>query len=150
VEQSEQTRLGRGFYETHVLLSEAIAQTARAVAAFARTAREQGAASVRVLATSAARDAVNRASLIDAIERASGLKVEIISGEQEAELVFRGVATDPNLHGRKLLILDVGGGSTEFIVGAGKHHQFSQSFDIGLSACWRDCGRPIHRPLRIW
>ena len=84
-----------------------------------------------MLATSAARDAVNRASLIEAIERASEVKVEIISGEQEAELVFRGVATDPQLDGRRLLILDVGGGSTEFIVGAGKHHQFSESFDIG-------------------
>ena len=131
LEQSEQTRLGRGFYETHVLLSDAIAQTARAVAAFTRAAREHGASAVRVLATSAARDAVNRANLIDAIEQASGLKVEIISGEEEAELVFRGVITDPKLDGRKLLILDVGGGSTEFIVGAGKHHQFRQSFDIG-------------------
>jgi len=131
LEQSEQTRLGRGFYETHVLLSDAIGQTAKAVATFAQMAREHGASAVRVLATSAARDATNRASLIDAIEGASGLKVEIISGEQEAELVFRGVATDPKLDGRRLLILDVGGGSTEFIVGAGKHHQFRQSFDIG-------------------
>jgi len=131
IEQSEQTRLGRGFYETHVLLSDAITQTARAVAAFARRAQEHGASPVRVLATSAARDAVNRASLIEAIERASEVKVEIISGEQEAELVFRGVATDPQLDGRRLLILDVGGGSTEFIVGAGKHHQFSESFDMG-------------------
>jgi len=131
VEQSEQTRLGRGFYETHVLLSEAITQTARAVAAFERMAREHGASSVRVLATSAARDAVNRTALLEAIEKTSDVKVEIISGEEEAELVFRGVATDPKLDGRRLLILDVGGGSTEFIVGAGKHHQFSQSFDIG-------------------
>jgi exopolyphosphatase/guanosine-5'-triphosphate,3'-diphosphate pyrophosphatase len=84
-----------------------------------------------VIATSAARDAVNRETLIQAIELGSGLKVEIVSGEEEAELVFRGVATDPILHGRKLLILDVGGGSTEFIVGEGRHHKFCQSFSIG-------------------
>ena len=59
------------------------------------------------------------------------MKVEIVSGEDEAEMVFRGVATDAALQGRKLLILDVGGGSTEFIVGEGKHHQFRQSFDVG-------------------
>jgi exopolyphosphatase/guanosine-5'-triphosphate,3'-diphosphate pyrophosphatase len=131
LEQSEQTRLGRGFYETHLLLSEAIAHTAEAVAKFAKLAREHRAASIRVIATSAARDAVNRATLLQAIEKASDLKVEIISGEDEAQLVFRGVATAPELQGHKLLILDVGGGSTEFILGEGKHHQFRKSFDLG-------------------
>jgi len=130
-EKSEQTRLGRGFYETHLLLPEAIVLTARAVSEFARTARDLGASSTRVIATSAARDAINRASLIEAIQKGCGLTVEIISGEAEAEMVFRGVATDPTLRGRRLLILDVGGGSTEFIVGEGEHHQFRQSFDIG-------------------
>jgi len=130
-ELSEQTRLGRGFYETHLLLPEAIALTAKAVSEFAHAARDLGASSTRVIATSAARDAVNRASLIEAIQNASALQVEVVSGEVEAELVFRGVATDPALRGKKLLILDVGGGSTEFIVGEGEHHQFRQSFDIG-------------------
>jgi len=131
LEESEQTRLGRGFYDTHVLLPDAMAQTARAVTRFTEAARAHGASSVRVIATSAARDAVNRDTLIQAIEQASGLKVELISGQEEAELVFRGVATDPKLHGGKLLILDVGGGSTEFILGGGKHHQFCQSFPLG-------------------
>jgi exopolyphosphatase/guanosine-5'-triphosphate,3'-diphosphate pyrophosphatase len=57
--------------------------------------------------------------------------VEIISGDQEAEWVYRGVTTDEQLHGRRVLILDVGGGSTEFVLGDQDHHSFRQSFHIG-------------------
>ena len=130
-EESKQTRLGQGFYETHRLQSEPIVKTARAVANFAERGRELNAASIRVIATSAARDAVNARDLVSAIESASGVKVEIISGEQEAEWVFRGVTTDTQLTGLPLLLLDVGGGSTEFILGQGSQMHFRQSFPIG-------------------
>ena len=73
-EESRQTRLGRGFYETRRLQSEPIAYSANAVADFARTAHQHGTRSIRVIATSAARDAVNPEDLISAIESASGLK----------------------------------------------------------------------------
>ncbi len=131
LEESGQTRLGRGFYETHRLLPEAIARTAGVVTQFAATARRMNAASVRVVATSAARDAVNPEELTAAIEKASGLKVEIISGEQEADWAFQGVTTDPGLAKQPLLLLDVGGGSTEFILGCGEHKHFRQSFPLG-------------------
>src|SRR5580765_8550874 len=68
-EESKQTRLGRGFYETHRLQSEAIEATAKAVAQFSETARKYEAASVRVIATSAARDAVNSSELCSAIKK---------------------------------------------------------------------------------
>jgi len=131
LEKSEQTRLGRGFYETHFLQRSAIDQTAEAVADFAAQARQWEAGAIRLIATSAARDAVNQDELVRALQRASELKVEIISGQQEAEYVFRGVTTDPNLKGKRLLILDVGGGSTEIILGEGDHHTFQQSFPMG-------------------
>ena len=118
-EESKQTRLGKGFYETRRLQPEALACTAEAVWEFAETAREKNAVSIRVIATSAARDAVNPADLTASIERASGLKTEIISGAREAEWVFQGVTTDAELAKLPLLLLDVGGGSTEFILGHG-------------------------------
>jgi len=130
-EESCQTRLGRGFYETHRLQPEAIAHTAQAVWEFASIAREKNTAAIRVIATSAARDAVNPGDLTSVIERTSGLGVEIISGEQEAEWAFQGVATDPELGRSPLLLLDVGGGSTEFIVGRGEHKHFARSFPLG-------------------
>jgi exopolyphosphatase/guanosine-5'-triphosphate,3'-diphosphate pyrophosphatase len=130
-EDSKQTRLGRGFYETRVLQAEPIESTAKAVAQFAKTAREWKAVSIRVIATSAARDAVNPQDLHSAIEVAAGLKVEIISGELEADWVFRGVTTDPELARHPLLLLDVGGGSTEFILGHGVRKDFRHSFPLG-------------------
>ena len=131
LERSTQTRLGQSFYETHLLQPKAIEQTAQAVTAFAALASEWQPATTRLIATSAARDAKNQEQLISALQDESGLKVEIISGEEEAELVFRGIATDQNLHGHPLLILDVGGGSTEFILGSGCHHSFRKSFPLG-------------------
>jgi len=130
-ELAEQTRLGRGFYENQLLQPEAIAATSKAVAAFSAMAHELGAVSVRVFATSAARDARNPDALTRAIQVASGLAVEIISGEQEAEWAFRGAGTDAALSREPVLLLDVGGGSTEFILGQGEHKHFRQSFAIG-------------------
>lgn len=130
-EESRQTRLGKGFYETHRLQPEPIARTAEAVWEFAATARERSAVAIRVIATSAARDAVNPRDLTDAIERASGLKTEIISGAREADWAFRGVTTDPELAKSPLLLLDVGGGSTEFILGFGSKKSFAHSFPLG-------------------
>ncbi len=130
-EESRQTRLGKGFYESNRLQPEAVARTAEAVWEFAEIARDKSAASIRVIATSAARDAVNPADLTSAIERAAGLKTEIISGAREAEWVFQGVATDAELATQPLLLLDVGGGSTEFILGRGAKKSFARSFPLG-------------------
>lgn len=131
VEQAKQTRLGKGFFETHRLQPEPIARTAQAVSEFAAQARGQGAVSIRVIATSAARDAVNGAELASAIQEAAGLTVEIISGDQEADLGFQGVSTDPALAASPLLLLEVGGGSTQFILGEGGRKLFRQSFRLG-------------------
>lgn len=130
-EESEQTRLGRGFYETRQLQPEAIQDTLRVVEKFQATARSLGASWIRVLATSAVRDARNPGDLIERVERVTGLRVEVISGDQEAEWVYRGVTSDSSLHGRRLMILDVGGGSTEFVLGEGEHRQFQESFPLG-------------------
>ena len=130
-EESRQTRLGRGFYQTNRLQPETIAHTAEAVWEFAETAREKNTDSIRVIATSAARDAVNPMDLTSSIFRASGLKTEIISGAREAEWAFRGVTTDPELARQPLLLLDVGGGSTEFILGHGEEKSFAHSFPLG-------------------
>ena len=130
-EQSKQTRLGRGFYETHQLQAEAIFSTAEAVERFAAQASGLQAENIRVIATSAARDAINAVDLLEAIQASSGLPVEIISGEQEADWVFQGVASDPKLAGLPLLIIDVGGGSTEFILGQGNQQYFRNSFRLG-------------------
>ena len=130
-EESRQTRLGKGFYATHRLQPEAVAHTAAVVWEFVQVARERNTDAIRVVATSAARDAQNPGDLTAAIERAADVKVEIISGDREAELVFQGVTSDAKLAKQPLLLLDVGGGSTEFILGHGMQKHFAESFPVG-------------------
>jgi exopolyphosphatase/guanosine-5'-triphosphate,3'-diphosphate pyrophosphatase len=155
-ESAEQTRLGRGFYETHILQPDVIKATATAVAEFAKQARELGAATVRVFATSAARDAKNPQDLLAAVKQTSGLDIEIISGEEEADWAFRGVTSDPQLAREPILLLDVGGGSTEFILGQGEHKHFRQSFPLGavrLMEMWPHSDPPKPAELngtRLW
>jgi len=130
-EESQQTRLGHRFYESGRLQAEAIAATANAAAAFAATARQCRATSMRVIATSAAREAVNAAELKAAIEQASGLKLELISGDQEAMWGFQGVTTDAPFADVPLMLLDVGGGSTQITSGRGGQVAFEASYPIG-------------------
>lgn len=131
LERSEQTRLGAGFYTDHRLRSENIAATARVVAEFAALARGQGATATRVIATSAAREAVNAGELLSAIHEASGLRTEVISGEQEAEWVYQGATLGLAAADHLLLVMDLGGGSTEFILGHGGHQSARCSVQLG-------------------
>ena len=130
-EISRQTRLGAGFYGTQKLQRSAIALTAEAVAEFHASAAKLGASSIRVIATSAARDARNADELIEAVRQRTGLEMEILSGDMEAEWTFRGVTSNPSLAQSPVLILDVGGGSTEFIVGDQAVPQFRSSYSLG-------------------
>src|SRR5688500_15262754 len=130
-ESSHQTRLGQGFYDSHMLQPGAIDATAKAVADFVNEAQPWNPATIKVIGTSAARDAVNKDQLLNAIEAASGIAVTVISGEQEADWAYKGVTSDPQLAARNLLVMDLGGGSTEFILGAGGKRLFAESFPLG-------------------
>lgn len=131
LEESKQTRLGQGFYPAHVLQPGPIALTAKAVAEFAAKSAELGAPNPKVIATSAVRDAQNRTQLISAVLQASGLEVRVITGEEEADYGFKGVTSDPRLAKEPLLLLDVGGGSAEFILGQHNTKHFARSFQLG-------------------
>ena len=116
-ERSEQTRLGRGLYESRRLSAEGIAATAAVLADYRARADGLGVGRFRVLATSAAREAENSDALSKAVLQAAGVSLEIIPGDREAALVYRGVCSQGDRTGRSTLAVDVGGGSTEFIVG---------------------------------
>ena len=130
VHKGEQTRLGRAVFDTGRLLPEAISDTARVVSAFAARAKEEGAETVRVLATSAVREAGNSDQLA-AVIAVSGLELEIIDGQTEAELVLRGVRSLPDLAEGPLAIIDVGGGSTELLVADTTVLRLQHSFPLG-------------------
>jgi exopolyphosphatase/guanosine-5'-triphosphate,3'-diphosphate pyrophosphatase len=129
-ERMEITRLGRGVDRTRRLSEAALEATLEAVGRFAALAREFGAHEVLATATSAARDADNGHLLVDGAA-ALGVPVEIIAGEREARLSWRAVAGDFSPGGEPLAVVDIGGGSTEVIVGAGADYAFRHSFDVG-------------------
>jgi exopolyphosphatase/guanosine-5'-triphosphate,3'-diphosphate pyrophosphatase len=102
-----------------VIAHETVARLAESVAAHVRVARDHGARDVRTVATAAIRSAANRRELCQAVQRAAGVEVEVLSGEEEAGLAFDGaVATlgEPRPDGL-LGVIDVGGGSSELVAG---------------------------------
>lgn len=109
------THLGEGWTDTRMLKPEAIERVASTVGGFSAEARRLGAEHIVAYATSAARDAVNGDEFLDACER-SGLRPGIIAGEREAALSFAGATYE--LEGEDILVVDVGGGSTELVLGS--------------------------------
>jgi len=112
------TRLGQGVDETGGLAHEALQRTLSVIATFTRRARALHAGRIRVGATAAVRDASNRDELERRIRELAGSDLEVITGEHEAALSFLG-ATAGLEAPAPYLVLDIGGGSTEFVLGAG-------------------------------
>ncbi len=108
------TRLGKGM-ASGLLLQETMLSTADAVGLFYQKAMDLGAESVAAAATSAVRDAANKAEFLGLVEERTGLTVRVLSGEQEAALSYRGVLSGLPVDPVSSLVVDVGGGSTEFI-----------------------------------
>lgn len=130
LERSVQTRLGARSFTHRRLLPDAIARTTAAIRDLLREAAPLQPRRLRAVATAAAREASNREDLRDAL-RAEGIHLDILDGIQEADMAFRGVNTDPRLTGRTLMVTDLGGGSTEFILGSTGHRHFNRSFPLG-------------------
>lgn len=147
LERSIQTRLGRGLAATGRLDPAAVAETVRVIARLHAEARQLGAQGVRVVATSAAREASNTGDLVAAVRTATGLAVEVLSGEQEARWGFAGVTTDPALRDHSILLLDVGGGSTELALGRAGDLRYHASYPLG-AVRWLERLHPSDPPLR--
>jgi len=125
------TRLGERVNEGGQLLPAAIARTIQAISEFQSEAMALGATEVSALTTSASRDAANRDEFFEGVRRVCGLEVKLISGEREAELIFRGVSSDPKWSVEPVLVVDVGGGSVEFIQGLEGKKELFQSLPLG-------------------
>jgi exopolyphosphatase / guanosine-5'-triphosphate,3'-diphosphate pyrophosphatase len=116
--QMEIVRLGEGVDRTGRLATAAIERTRRALAGYASTIKELGADRVRMVATSASRDAANATDFTAMVLETLGTEPEVVSGDEEARLSFAGaVAGLPDTFPSPYLVVDIGGGSTEFVVG---------------------------------
>jgi exopolyphosphatase/guanosine-5'-triphosphate,3'-diphosphate pyrophosphatase len=146
----EVVRLGQGVDATGRLAPEAIERTRLVLVEYAAATRNLGATAVRMVATSATRDAANRTDFEDMVLDVLGQKPDVATGREEAELSFLGATASldaaARAHGSApprppFLVVDIGGGSTEFVLGDGDGVRAAQSVDIG---CVRMTERHLH------
>ncbi len=133
-------RLGEGVDRTGRFGAEALERTLSAVRDYAELCREHGVQRIRFVATSATRDAANRAEFTDAVAAILGVPAEVIAGTEEAALSFRGALTGLDTAAAQHLVVDLGGGSTELVLGASTPDS-AFSMDIG---CVRLAERHLH------
>ncbi len=122
------TGLAAGVDGSGVLSADAVERTADVLVGYARAMDEDGVEAVAAVATSACRDARNGEQVMDRLARAMGFRPEIIRGDEEAALAFSGATAGSG--GASTTVIDIGGGSTEIIVG-GDEIAWSHSYDIG-------------------
>jgi exopolyphosphatase/guanosine-5'-triphosphate,3'-diphosphate pyrophosphatase len=142
-QQKETVRLGEGEFRAHQLQPQAMRRATLVCSKFADMARAHDAEAIVAVATSASREASNQAAFLRRLQREAGLDVRVISGKEEARLIYLGVASGTNLGDRRALFIDIGGGSTEVIVGTQSQYDFLDSLKLGairLSSLFLDPG----------
>jgi len=127
----EVTRLGESVFRSGAVSEEALAATCAVLARMAALYRKLDVVGVRAVATSAIRDTKNQAEFLERASAAAGTHVEIISGREEARLIHLGVETSWPQNGKRVLILDIGGGSAEIVAADG---QLREAFSRPLGA----------------
>jgi exopolyphosphatase / guanosine-5'-triphosphate,3'-diphosphate pyrophosphatase len=146
----EVVRLGQGVDATGRLAPEAIERTRAVLAEYVRQARDLGAERVRMVATSATRDAANRSDFEEMVLATLGQLPDVVTGVEEAELSYLGatasLAAAARAHGSPaprppFLVVDIGGGSTEFVLGDAGGVRAARSVDVG---CVRLTERRLH------
>lgn len=130
-DRKETVRLGEGEYAHNRMTAEAMERAVTVISRFADVARGFEVAETVVVATSATREADNQQEFLERVRQESGLEINVISGMEEARLIYLGVSSSTTLGGKRALFIDVGGGSTELIVGDRQRHYLLDSLKLG-------------------
>ena len=130
-EDREVTRLGESVFRTGFLSPKAIAYTVKVLRRFHRAAENFGVDAVRVVATSALREARNSHAFVEWVRSATGWNLEIISGLEEARLIHLGVTSTLRVGASPMLLIDLGGGSCELTISARGHIRTTISLPLG-------------------
>ncbi|HEY6767912.1 MAG TPA: Ppx/GppA phosphatase family protein [Candidatus Sulfotelmatobacter sp.] len=130
-EDREVTRLGEGVFRSGFLTPESMAETVKVLRRFHRAIQQVAADHVRVVATSATRDARNSQAFLEWVRSATGWKIEIISGVEEARLIHLGLVSTLRVDGSPTLMIDLGGGSCELTISHRGHIRDTVSLPLG-------------------
>jgi exopolyphosphatase/guanosine-5'-triphosphate,3'-diphosphate pyrophosphatase len=130
-DRAEITRLGEGVDGTGRLGEDPIARTTDAIAGMVDEARREGAVEIAAVGTAVLRRAQNAAELIDAVERRCGVRIDVMSGEEEARLAYLAATAGLGPLEGSLLVFDTGGGSSQFTFGLGQDVDERFSVDLG-------------------
>lgn len=130
-EDREVTRLGEGVFSSGFLTPDSMAETVKVLRRFHRATQQVVTDAVRVVATSAMRDARNSQAFLEWVRSATGWRVEIISGVEEARLIHLGLISGGRIDQFPTLMLDLGGGSCELTVSQGGHIRDAVSLPLG-------------------
>ena len=131
-EDREVTRLGESVFRNGALAPDAIAHTVKVLRRFHKAAQEHAVDAVRMVATSALRDARNSRAFIEWVASATGWSVDVISGLEEGRLIHLGIMGQPGAARSRVLLMDLGGGSCEVTVSVNSH--IKQMFSLPLGA----------------
>jgi exopolyphosphatase/guanosine-5'-triphosphate,3'-diphosphate pyrophosphatase len=163
--EKQMVQLGRGSLEGKMLTEDAFERGVSTLRSMADIARRHQVNDVVAVATSAIREAPNRRRFINEVQKAAGVKLRVISGEEEADYIYRAVRAAVDFHGGTALSIDIGGGSVEMIVGTTEEVfftrsepagalLFTQKFDLGsavsderLKKCRRYVRKLLKKPL---
>jgi exopolyphosphatase / guanosine-5'-triphosphate,3'-diphosphate pyrophosphatase len=124
-------KLGKGGISKGYITEEAMDRALSALIRYKQISEDHGADQIYAIATSAVRSAANGNELIEKTLEKTGIKIQVIDGEQEAELIYLGVRSALDLGTEKSLIVDIGGGSVEFIIADRQQIFWKKSFEIG-------------------
>ncbi|MFB9865212.1 Ppx/GppA phosphatase family protein [Rufibacter immobilis] len=124
-------KLGEGGISKGEITPTARERGLKTLAEFREIMEQQQVTVVKATATSALRNASNGPEVVRAIKEHTGIEVEIVSGAREAELIFKGVQQALQIGPKPALVMDIGGGSVEFIIGTDKGILWKKSFEIG-------------------
>src|SRR5262245_59264051 len=131
VDRAEVTRIGDRLAETGEINAEAMERTVVAIAGMVAEARRNGAADIAAVGTMGLRTARNSDAFIALVERRAGLRIEVISGEEEGRLAYLAVKAGLGLDDGALVVFDTGGGSTQFTFGHGSVVDERFSLNVG-------------------
>lgn len=149
--EKDMVQLGLSSLDGQPLTDEAIARGVASITRMAEIAARWKVSEIVAVATSAVREAPNRRDFLTRVREASGVKIRVISGEEEADLIFRAIRTAVDLDGSTALAVDIGGGSVELIVGTEEEIFFAASEPLGslrMSQRFSLQNKPLKRSMR--